>query len=425
MPEGRSSLVTAEDTLGSWIEEGDGERRGVPGRHAVELGQASRNHGMHLEGLRYDVTPPGMHYLVIHFDIPPADEAAWTVEVDGLVERASLSVDDLRSRPAVTRPVTMECAGNGRTLMPPRAESQPWPGSHRQRRVDRDAAPADPGGGGSATGRDRARLGRRPRHPGRRRAGLPVGLHARRHPARRGPAGVRDERPAAPPSTGTRSACSSPTGTGCSVKACRITAVAEPFDGFQLGSYQLRQEQDGPGCPSRGRPRALMVPPGFTDFPGRQRFLDAGPCDLIGRAWSGSGHVVRVEISVDGGGSWFDAEPGPPPASFTTWRAWSFRWDATPGEHELGPGDRRHRERPAAGGAVELRRLHEQHGAARARARPLTIELTPATEFLEAAVDVLFRVEEMRLIRSPSPRKSVHTSRASSWWQIFSASDPT
>ena len=77
-----------------------------------------------------------------------------------------------------------------------------------------------------------------------------------------------------------------------------------------------------------------MVPPGFTDFPGRQRFLDAGPCDLIGRAWSGSGHVVRVEISVDGGGSWFDAELGPP-ASFTTWRAWSFRWDATPGEHEL------------------------------------------------------------------------------------------
>ena len=48
----------------------------------------------------------------------------------------------------------MECAGNGRALMPPRAESQPWPpGSRRQRRVDRDAAPADPGGGRSATGR--------------------------------------------------------------------------------------------------------------------------------------------------------------------------------------------------------------------------------------------------------------------------------
>jgi DMSO/TMAO reductase YedYZ molybdopterin-dependent catalytic subunit len=78
----------------------------------VELGQAARNHGMHLEGLRYDVTPPGMHYLVIHFDIPAADEADWAVEVDGLVERPlSLSIEDLRSRPKVTRPVTMECAG--------------------------------------------------------------------------------------------------------------------------------------------------------------------------------------------------------------------------------------------------------------------------------------------------------------------------
>ena len=52
---------------------------------------------MHLEGLRYDVTPPGMHYLVIHFDIPAADETAWTVEVDGLVDRPpSLSIADLR-----------------------------------------------------------------------------------------------------------------------------------------------------------------------------------------------------------------------------------------------------------------------------------------------------------------------------------------
>ena len=82
---------------GSWIGEGDGERRGVPGRHAGRAGAGLPQPRHALEGLRYDVTPPGMHYLVIHFDIPPADEAAWTVEVDGLVERAlSLSVDDLR-----------------------------------------------------------------------------------------------------------------------------------------------------------------------------------------------------------------------------------------------------------------------------------------------------------------------------------------
>ena len=36
-----------------------------------EVWLALRNHGMHLEGLRYPITPIGMHYLLIHFDIPP------------------------------------------------------------------------------------------------------------------------------------------------------------------------------------------------------------------------------------------------------------------------------------------------------------------------------------------------------------------
>jgi len=38
---------------------------------------SQRNHGMQLEGLRYDVTPAGMHYLLIHFDVPEADESSW------------------------------------------------------------------------------------------------------------------------------------------------------------------------------------------------------------------------------------------------------------------------------------------------------------------------------------------------------------
>jgi hypothetical protein len=37
-----------------------------------EVWLALRNHGMHLEGLRYPITPIGMHYLLIHFDIPPS-----------------------------------------------------------------------------------------------------------------------------------------------------------------------------------------------------------------------------------------------------------------------------------------------------------------------------------------------------------------
>src|SRR5918994_3713954 len=87
----------------------------------AELRLAARNHGMPLEALRYPVTPLGLHYLLVHYDIPAVDPAAWRLEIGGRVGRSlSLSLDDLRAMPAVTRAVTMECAGNGRALLAPR-----------------------------------------------------------------------------------------------------------------------------------------------------------------------------------------------------------------------------------------------------------------------------------------------------------------
>ena len=306
-----------------------------------ELGQAARNHGMQLEGLRYDVTPIGMHYLVIHWDIPAADETAWTVDVDGLVDRPlTLSMDDIRSRPAVTRPVTMECAGNGRALMPPRAESQPW----------LDGAI----GNAEWTGT--------PLPPILEEAGLQLeAVEIVFTGADHGIQGdveqdyqwgfpladiVRDDVLLAyevngqplPPQHGYPVRLLVPDWYGmCSVKWLqRITAVAQPFDGFQVSAYQLRQEPDGPGKRiTRKAVRALMLPPGFSDFPARQRFVDTGTTELIGRAWSGWAHIVRVEVSGDGGETWGEAELGPRPESSSSWRAWSFDWEATPGEHEL------------------------------------------------------------------------------------------
>jgi sulfane dehydrogenase subunit SoxC len=307
----------------------------------VELGQAARNHAMHLEGLRYDVTPPGMHYLVIHFDIPAADEATWTVEVDGLVDRPlTFSIDDLRARPSVTRPITMECAGNGRALMPPRAESQPW----------LDGAVGNAEWTGSPLPPILEEAGLRPEAVELVFTGADHGIQGDVEQDYQWSFTIADilrddvllayamNGQPLPPQHGYPIRLLVPNWYGmCSVKWLRrITAVSEPFDGFQLSSYQLRQEADGPGTRvTKKAVRAMMVPPGFTDFPERRRFLDAGPCELTGRAWSGGGHVVRVEVSVDGGASWAAAELGPKPDASSSWRAWSFAWDATPGEHHL------------------------------------------------------------------------------------------
>ena len=39
-----------------------------------ELRLAARNHALPLEALRHELTPLGLHYLLIHFDIPHVDE---------------------------------------------------------------------------------------------------------------------------------------------------------------------------------------------------------------------------------------------------------------------------------------------------------------------------------------------------------------
>lgn len=92
-----------------------------------ELQLAFRNRGMPLEALRYDLTPTGLHYLVIHWDIPDVDVSSWRLEVGGRVRRRlELSLADIGARAARTLPVTLECAGNGRARLTPRPLSVPW-----------------------------------------------------------------------------------------------------------------------------------------------------------------------------------------------------------------------------------------------------------------------------------------------------------
>src|SRR4051812_21744834 len=82
---------------------------------------------MPLEVLREPVTPIGLHYLLIHYDIPAVDAETWRLAIDGHVaNELSLDLDDVRALPAHEVVATMECAGNGRARLSPRPVSQPW-----------------------------------------------------------------------------------------------------------------------------------------------------------------------------------------------------------------------------------------------------------------------------------------------------------
>jgi DMSO/TMAO reductase YedYZ molybdopterin-dependent catalytic subunit len=114
----------------------------------------------------------------------------------------------------------------------------------------------------------------------------------------------------------------------------RIEAIDTAFDGVQQAlSYHFRQVAGEKGVPcTRIRVNSLMVPPGIPDFFGRRRTVEAGPVEIIGRAWSGDAEVKRVEFAVDG--AWQDAELLPPAGPYA-WRAWRAHWQAGRGAHEL------------------------------------------------------------------------------------------
>jgi hypothetical protein len=110
-----------------------------------------------------------------------------------------------------------------------------------------------------------------------------------------------------------------------------------PFDGYQQRhSYRLRQEESEAGDPlARIQVRALMVPPGIPEFLTRTRTVPAGEVELEGRAWSGEAEVAGVEVSVDGGETWAEAELEPSTLGRWAWRRWRLAWDARPGTFEL------------------------------------------------------------------------------------------
>ena len=305
----------------------------------AELRLAARNHGLPLEVLREPITPAGLHYLLIHYDIPAVEGQAFRLDVGGAVDRPlSLSLDDLRARERVSMPVTFECAGNGRALLTPRPVSQPW--------LTEAVGTAEWGG--------------TPLQPLLREAGvrdtaieaLFTGLDSGME------GGILQAYERALPLAETDNALLAYEMNGAPLPAqhgfplrlvvpgwygmtnvkwlTRVTLLEEPFRGYQQGvAYRLYREEGEPGEPvTRMMPRSLMAPPGVPDFMTRERHLAPGPVTLRGRAWSGWAPIVGVSVSTDGGRTFADAELEEPIGE-AAWRGWRFEWNAPEGEHVL------------------------------------------------------------------------------------------
>lgn len=349
-----------------------------------ELALAARNHGLPLEALRYERTPPGLHYVLTHYDIPYVDDdAPWELAVGGAVRRPlRLGLPELRAFPQATTRVTMECAGNGRARLEPRPVSQPWlveaVGTADWTGVPLRLLLAEAGVDDNAvdvvfTGADHGV--ERGVEQDYQRA-LPLGTATGTEPEVL-VAYAMNGAPL-PPQHGRPLRLVVPGWYGMAhVKWLReITLHDTPFTGFQQTvAYRFRQRPDEAGEPvTRIRPRALMTPPGFPDFMSRDRIVRPGPVTLEGRAWSGRAPVTAVEVTVDDGSTWHRAELGPATEHRWAWRTWQFAWNAEPGTHHLGA-------RAAdAEGAQPLTQPWNRGGFANNMIQRLPVHCLPETE---------------------------------------------
>ncbi len=312
---------------------------------AMEVTLKSRCHGHPLEAMAYPITPIGMHYLLIHYDVPVLDAADHRLLVEGLVERQlSLNLDDLKRRPRVTIPVTLECCGNGRMSMRNRLwphvpwnheaiGNAEWTGTPLRGVLEE--AGIRPGAVDVVfTGLDKGIQGGQVQHFQR---SLTV-EHA-----------LSDEVLLAyeingqplPPQHGHPLRLIVPGWLGmASVKWLgSIELIDRKFTGSQMRWYSTAVSDDDPEfvpC-THNKVRSLMIPPGVPDFFSRFRWLEeADRIELRGRAWVGGGIGLRsVEVSLDGGSSWCFADLEPSPGPFA-WSGWSFTWrDVRPGRYTL------------------------------------------------------------------------------------------
>ncbi len=322
---------------------GDGSSLDREGRfYREELQLAFRNTALPLEALRYDVTPIGLHYTLSHYDIPALDPTTWQLTIAGRVGTPlALSLAELQRRPTQTLRVTFECAGDGRALLTPRPISQPW--------INGAVGTAEWTG--------------TPLRPLLEEAGLSPDATELVFTAHdRGIEGgyeqtyawglsreeaLRDDllltwaMNGAPlePQHGAPVRLVVPGWYGMAhVKWLQgVVAVDQPFDGYhQNVAYRYSQTRTEPGEPvTLMQVRSLLLPPGLPDFLTRTRVVRRGVVELQGRAWSGRAAITRVEVSADGGDSWFAAIVDPAPG-LHCWSSWHARWQAdAPGDHLL------------------------------------------------------------------------------------------
>jgi DMSO/TMAO reductase YedYZ molybdopterin-dependent catalytic subunit len=289
--------------------------------------------------------PTNQFYVRSHFAIPQLTADEWHLSISGAVQQElTISYEELRQLPAQTVAATLECAGNGRSRLVPKAKGLLWEqggvGNAEWTGVPLATLLERAGVAAEAVeiifeGADSGTIAEEPKSPG-------VIHFARSLPLAKALAAevlvvyAMNGRPLTP-EHGFPVRLVVPGWYGmASVKWLRNIIVSPtPFQGYwQTLEYAYWQRVHGQPTLM---PVTEMQVKAEIARPAQYEVLPAGvPYRVFGAAWSGESEVVQVEVSADGGQSWHLANLLGTAVPYT-WRFWEYAWPTPvqPGRYHL------------------------------------------------------------------------------------------
>jgi DMSO/TMAO reductase YedYZ molybdopterin-dependent catalytic subunit len=266
----------------------------------------------------------------------PVALESWRLSVQGLVKKTTeLSFSDILSMPKVEVANTLECSGNGRSLLSEKASGNPW--------TIGGVGNAIWGGVRLAEVMEKAGIATEAKHVSFEGLDQPLGSAGVQFIRSIPLAKAMDSTILAYEMNGEplplehgyplRALALGWTGANCVKWLSKITLLDQPFAGFFMDNvYRVFQKEEDP---TSGKFVTAIPLKSIITSPENHAALSKGSVSIRGAAYAGEADIKRVEVSVDDGSTWHAAEFIGPHEPYA-WQRWEYQWQVSaPGQYVI------------------------------------------------------------------------------------------
>jgi DMSO/TMAO reductase YedYZ molybdopterin-dependent catalytic subunit len=290
------------------------------------------------------LTPNELFYVRNHFTAPKIEAQNWKLSVTGAVEKPlEFTHEQLLALPARTTAVTLECAGNGRSFLDPKAKgvqwelgavsTAEWTGVTLATLLDRAGVKKN-AVEVVLEGADSGEPKNDPKPTGKIHfaRGLPLAKALKPEVL----LAYKMNGAALPPLHGfpLRALVGGWYGMASVKWLQRIIVMDRPFHGYdQTTDYSIWENRDG--LPTMVPLTEIEVKSSIARPTAGETVAADRPYRVHGAAWAGEAEIAKVEVSTDGGKTWEEAKLLGKAVPLT-WRLWEYAWGLpTTGKHAL------------------------------------------------------------------------------------------